>query len=237
MFNIQKNIGQDIVSLQSRDIIGCFKSFSVKNNRLDLIYCFNDFDDTELSFPAKNVLSFGDDFVILKNENALTVCEENYSDCIFGLPVINQQGKRLGYLLDVELEENLKIQNLVLGDKKIASSEIDVINNKFILLKGKYKVKNRNIVNKSFDYLVKIQSEIPNTDNLPKINEDSSILQKPAMPEKRVAISPALLGKTITKDIYYNDKIIIKMGTVITQKVIELASLSGNIPAIISNSI
>jgi len=238
MISIQKSIGQGVISLISKKIIGHIKSFSVKNNKIDLIYCFNDFDGTEFSFPVKNVLSLGDDAVIIKSENNLSVSEEENSNCILGLPVISQKGKQLGLLLDLELDENFKIQNLVLQNKKILVSEVDLINEHFILLKGKYKIKNKNILKNNFNYIVKIQNEniTPDIKGLPKINESVNE-NKPSTPAKKVAISPNLIGKTVTKNIYYKDKILIKMGTIITQKVAELALISGNLPALIASSI
>lgn len=238
MVSIQKNIGQGVISLVSKKIIGHIKSFSIKNNRIDLFYCFNDVDDTEFSFPAKNILSLGDDAVILKSENNLAINEEITADCPLGLPVITQKGKRVGFLLDLEIDDNFKILNLVLHNKKIAQSEIDLINEKFILLKGQYKIKNKSIVKNNFNYIVNIQNEtlVPSLDSLPKINENKAE-QKPTTPDKKIAISPNLIGKTLTKNIYYKDKILIKMGTVITQKIIELATVSGNLSSIIANSI
>lgn len=237
MINIQKSIGQGVLSLVSKKIIGNVKSFSVKNNKIDSIFCFNDSEDTEFSFPTKNILSIGDDLIIIKSENSLSISEEEISDCILGLPVITQKGKKLGLLLDIEIDDGFKIKNLVLQNKKIACEEIDLINNQFILLKGNYKLKNKNITKNNFNYIVNIQNNIeaPEISNLPKINENEQI--KPITPTKKTGIPPNIIGKTVTKNIYFHDKLLIKIGTIITQKVIELASVSGNLSNLISNSI
>lgn len=238
MISIQKSIGQGVISLISKKIVGHVKGFSVKNNRIDLIYCFNDEEETEFSFPSKNILSIGDDAVIIKSENSFSVSEEENSDCILGLPVLTQKGKKLGHVLDMEINDNFHIETLVLQNKKIVSSEIDIINNKFILLKGKYKVKNRKIKNNSFNYLVKIEKNeiLPENLNLPKITDEIKT-QTPTTPAKKIANISGIIGRTITKDIFYKDKIIIKAGSVINQKIIELATISGNLNNVISNSI
>lgn len=236
MVSAQKIIGQKVISLVSKKYIGNVSGFSVKNGKLFHAFCFNDNDDLELSFPCKNILSFGQDAIILKSEDELSVSENIISTSPLGLPIICQNGKTIGLVKDIEINNNLKIENLVLNNKKIVNSEIDFIDNHFIMLKGKFKLKNKPIVKNNFNYIVGIENNTQIANNLPKITDNTNQIQ-PSTPTKKVANIPNLIGKTITRDIFYKNKILIKKGTIISQKIIDLALLSGSIKDIMLSCI
>lgn len=235
MINIQKHIGQAIISLESKKIIGYVNNFFVDNKKVSFVLAFNDEQDLEFKFPTSAVLNLGEDALIIKDEESISILEENKPYCILGLPIFSQTGKLIGYLRDLELYDNFKIKNILFKNNKIDIAKVDDFGENAIILKGKYKVKKQVDFKTSLNYLVKIEKEKNDFDALPIITQKET--EQPVVPTKTIASISNLIGKTLTKDILYKNKIILKAGTIISQKVVELATLSGTMKELTLNVI
>ena len=235
MINIQKHIGQAIISLESKKIIGYVSNVFVENRKVDSFLAFNDEQEIEFKFPSSAVLNLGNDALIIKNDAFISILEETKNFCILGLPIFSQEGNLIGYLRDLELFDNFKIKNLICKNNKIDINKVDDFSDNAILLKGKFKTKKADKFKTNFNYLVKIENEKNDFQSLPIITQKEN--NQPVIPAKTVANITGLIGKTLTKDIYYKNKLILKAGTIISQKVIELATLSGTVKDVSINAI
>ena len=147
MINCYNLIGKQILSLVSGEIVGIVKNIEIKNMRLSRILAFNDESELEedFLFDAKNVFSFGEDVITLKKEDFEIVPE--YKDIkIVGANLFNQEGVKLDSIINILVDDSLKVIEFVGEQKAYSPSEIFSIKNDVILLKGTAKIiKTKNI--------------------------------------------------------------------------------------------
>lgn len=244
MISLQKTISLPVISLESKQVIGYIKNFIIKNNHIKefVVFSENEIVDTEFILPIKAVLCAEKDAVIVKNEDGLSVSENLSSKTVLGIKAYTQEGEYIGRVIDITCDLNFKIKSFVTETKEVDFSDIYCFENNVAILKGDYKVKIKKIpATEKANIFRKIElqnSGITLPLNTPFIGEvvTSSPPAEPLIPSKTIANNQLLLGKMITRNIEYNGKTIIKAGTVISQKILDLAFLSDTMKQVALNN-
>jgi len=237
MINCYNLIGKQILSLVSGEIVGIVKNIEIKNMRLSRILAFNDESDLEedFLFDAKNVFSFGEDVITLKKEDFEIVPE--YKDIkIVGANLFNQEGVKLDSIINILVDDSLRVIEFIGEQKAYSPSEIFSIKNDVILLKGTAKIiktKNINKLKVSENKIVKTLNNKTQTLTLANdivVNKNAvldnntpvdTIVSAPSSPKRTLANFSFLINRVITKTLYAtNGKTIINVGSIVNEQTV-----------------
>lgn len=110
MYKISKIVSKQVVSLCGAKVLGTVVdvkfSPSLKRAEYLLLMDCEENDDAYLKLPMKSVHSLGEDAVVVKTLASPLSVERESSNSPINRPCYNQDGKSLGRISDVELNEN-----------------------------------------------------------------------------------------------------------------------------------
>ncbi|MBQ9792653.1 MAG: PRC-barrel domain-containing protein [Clostridia bacterium] len=245
-------ISKPVLNLYSGKIEGTIKNvcFDANYKKVQTLKMFDDNEEEYFIYTDK-IYKLGENSVVIKNNEALTLCINN-SNTKENNP-INQNvytldGEYKGRLIDIELSDkletqtlltntgaNFKINNLLnigeniivnMGDKKISFSSF------------KPKIKKTKISNKNTNIITIMPKEQINNEQEkqtpPQIEQIEKIENKPSpqpfkihnqpTPQKLIGNGSFLIGRKAIKTIYgINNEIIIKKDNIISAKNLESA--------------
>ena len=237
MKTLSNLIGKPIISIYSGKIEGYVKNllFDKKLTKLCLLQFFDDNTQEEKLLHAKSIYKIGQDAIILKNDADIildTIDITNYVNPT-NLDVYTIDGKQLGKVVDIVLNEKTKIENMVLQDKsKLLAVNILNVGENVIILKSEQKnVKITDFKNKTkitkFNHNIKVE-----------IQNGMTII-RPQKPNKVIAKNfDFLLGRKTNKNIYSdNGELLVKKQTKITNFVIDVVCRNGKLKELTANSI
>ncbi len=232
MISIQSLLSKSVINLESGKHVGYIKNIVINNAKISHIVCFsegeNDFEN-EFTLPTKTILSCQNDAVMIKSDAGLTLIEEDNFHAILGSNIYTQEGVLKGKITDIICNLKFGILEVKNSDKSIPISKIDNISNGLVILKGKYKIKKMpaKISIASTNQIVTIEENLASS--LPVISAVDEPKMDVNVPKQTLANPKQLIGKIIKQSIIHNNKVLIKQGTIITQKTIDLAQISGNL--------
>lgn len=244
-------ISKPVLNLYSGKIEGTIKNVCFDSNykKVKTLKMFDD-DEEEYSISAHKVYKLGENSVVIKNNEALSLCI-NDSNKTENNP-INQnvytlEGEYKGKLIDVELSDKLETQTLITNtganfkiDKLLNVGENIIINTgdkKITFSCFKPKIKNTKI-NKNTNIITIMPKEQTNNiqepQNPPQIEQVEKFENKPIQqpfkihnqptPQKLIGNGSFLIGRKAIKTIYgINNEIIIKKDNIINAKNLENA--------------
>lgn len=203
----------------------CFSEDLKKLNYLIIVSSTDSEADDELILSARDVFKFGSDAIMIKNNSCLQL-KTNLDAICFNNPInstaYDMDGKLLGKVSDVIIDEQLAVEKLVIAGKtleraKLISHSLDTLIFKSVNAKV------------SLSKFKPSATFISNVDNPVKIMQ-MGVEQKQDYANDRTQISRLtlnanlLLGRKITKNILSgNGELVAKSGATISSKIITMA--------------
>lgn len=232
MISIQSLLSKSIINLENGKHLGYAKNIIINKGKVTHLVGFSEDEkdfDTEFTLPTKTILSCQNDAIMLKTDFGLSLIEEDNFSAILGSKIYSQEGKFEGKVTDVICNQNFAITEIKSNNESYPLNKIDYISSGHVILKGKYKIKKApaKISIASTNQTVTIEENIPSF--LPVISIPEEPKSDVNVPMQSLANPKQLIGKILKQSIIHNNKVLIKQGTIITQKTIDLAQISGNL--------
>lgn len=265
MIRVSELLSKRLIALSTAEIIGTVSNiiFDEKLTKGLILKIYNDDgDDVSISYAdLKKVKSFEEDACTVKDKSAI-MYEWNSSIPPFNNPIncecYNQDGKVLGIVKDLILEEN-KVQSIIVGNTEFKPGELLSYSDQLLIIndtgkpyklpKNKIKIPksdaplNRKIVVHSLSEN-QPATGVKTFDSADKTEKPEEVKTDIALPHKmpplgQVSPMPAenaqtpysfLLGKTVSKDIFSdNGIIIIEDKSLVTSQIILAAKKAGKL--------
>lgn len=240
--NVSEIISKRIVELRTARILGTVINVkfspTLKKAENLLLLDENENDETFLSLGIKNLFAFRNEFLVVKSINSPLLVHNGGTFNPINLPACNQDGKTLGKITDVSLNENYTVKSFILGKtefdfgKLLSFSESLVIFNdsgKRITLPklsshAPSKTDLKQMIVKAFE----LTTDIPQSPSAIGAAPTSFGVATPTAasmpPSERHSDFSFLVGKRIARDLYSSaGKLIAACGSVITFETIKAA--------------
>lgn len=223
-------VGKPIVSIFEGKMIGYVKNviFDDKINKIDWIEFFDEENENEFVISAKDVYAI-DDIITIKNndcvipKNIVALEEKNP----INFSVVSVDGKNVGKIIDIELDDKLKIDCFVINNNsKILPNQMLNIGKNIAVLQPEKTTKISH-----YKPNTKIFTKNVKTNNLVTIENKSFNQNKITVPKKILTDNFSfLIGRKLDKNIYTDNKqLIAKKHSIITSQIIDVASKNGKL--------
>lgn len=235
MINVSQLISLPLISIYDGQILGIIKNirFNPKTNKATYAEILCEEEDLNKVLNLKNVYKFGENTVLIKNKEYLDLYEEKELEFnnLFNpitCPIFSIDGKFIGSVNDIELNNNLEINKIkICENQSFEKSQILNFSNNCVIL---------NCENKKYKlYNFKCKQSLNNIkiENKVEIQEDITRItapQKTTKPHRVITDYRFLLNRKILKNIYSpNGELIAKENSKITAKIIEGARSCGKL--------
>ncbi len=209
MFKATNIIGIQVISVYEGQVLGYVKNliFSADYKKLKaLVICDSKIEEKQYMLDVKNILNL-QDVLFVKNSTLLQVNAVQQDNSPINLPAFLLDGKKLGIVCDVILDDKFIVSTFETSEQNvnnIAKISKDLIifgneNCKFKLCNCKPRTEKQKVVQ--------------------TVNKNSNVIN-----------IPFLIGKKVVKDIFtFNNEIIIRNGSVVTEKIIQIAKVNGKL--------
>ena len=231
-------VGKPVVSIYEGKMIGFVKNviFDVKFGKIDWLELFDEKSENQFVVATKDIFAV-DDVITTKND-----------DCIFqkslvdleeknpmNFPVFSTEGKSVGKIVDIELDDKLKTSCFVLNNgEKIMPNQMLNIGENIAIIQPEKTTKLSYFRPNS-----KILANATKTKNLVTIENKSFSQNKITVPKKVLTDNfNFLIGRKLDKNIYAdNRQLIAKKHSIITSQIIDVASKNGKLKELTFSSI
>ncbi|MBR1925419.1 MAG: hypothetical protein IJ837_01015 [Clostridia bacterium] len=219
--NYTNLINKKVVSVYEGKVEGIvFEILFNKNFKLTKLIIKTS-DEQFKTLNTKDVFCF-DECIVIKNNSKLIVSENENKESYLNKEVITLDGKILGTVVDLNIE-NLKIKEILTlktainPEKIVSNNNIIIVNNsEKTYKKHQFKPKNKIIIKQSNNQKVVITSKIP----------------------IKVVPNNSLIGKRLFRDLINNKNIILaRKNAIITPKLLNLAKEQNCLNSLINSII
>lgn len=203
-------IGMEVINLYEGQVYGYVKNLVFNSNykKVSGLIVYSDKLDKQFYLSIKRIYKIND-IVFTKNAS---VYDENYvyeDNSPINLPAYLTDGKSLGLITDVELDDKFDVINYITTVNSI-KNDIAKITQELII----FNCENCKIKTSSFAPRKKKNIALTN-DGEKTISNTNNIF---------------LVGRKVTKDIFtFNNELLVKSGTTITERIVRLARLNGKL--------
>jgi len=239
MYKVSEIISIPVISIFESELQGIVFNmlFDSRSKKCRFACILNEEESIEKSLDIIDIYQIGKDCIFVKNRTALELLSNH--DCQHSeyIPLLNNQvygldGKLLGTVSDIELDDKFIIKNLILNNNtKITNKDIINIGKTIIITD-----------NKSIN-INKFKPRLKICDNQQNLNKKDIVLLKnidEKIPQNEVVAKPTnnkittnetfLKGRILTKDILtINGELIAKNQSIITSETISKASMYGRL--------
>ena len=202
-------LGMQVISLFEGQVEGYVKNliFSDNHKKLKrLIICNDKLEENQLILDTNNIFKIND-VILIKNKTVLLASVNEKDNSPINLNAFQVNGKNLGKLTDIELDENFNVVRYLTSTNEVVTSIANISSSLVIFNSDDITIK---------PYLFKPKNKVKLTDftnNSPKTVVLSNTINY-----------NFLLGRKVTKDIFtFNNEMLIKNGTTVTEKIVQLA--------------
>lgn len=230
MTKVSKIISKQVISLYNCECVGIVTNilFDKTKKNIKYLIVLNEEDDIEYALETNGIVKIDSDAVLIKNNEELKLKSNldletaNYF-ALINLPVFNIDGKCLGNVNEINVDEKFKIESIEANNEEILRENLSKIekivlcsNNKINLNRYKKRVK---FEKPKENYTVTLQTSTPK------------------LPTKALINESMLLNRIVYNNILdHNNQTIIKSNTIINNAVIETAKKYGKLKDLIKYS-
>lgn len=230
MYSYKQLHSLNVLSLYEGEIVGKVNKLHLDKKLKKLVALELIFDSgAVMMLSIKNVYRFGKHAIIIKNNQAISIKDNNQETCLvpFGSKAYSINGEFLGIVEEIIFSDKFVVEKIILEGNKTVDA-------KLIASCGKNAI------------IFNSQEEKINIKNLMPIKEPKNFAQKD---EKKVSVMPVendvvevgsvkplvqssdfLIGRVCGKDIYnFNNEILVKANAVINKKIIKDANKFGKL--------
>ena len=206
-------LGMQVISLFEGQVEGYVKNliFSKDYKKLKtLIICNDKFEDKQFTLKTNDIFKIND-VIFIKNQTFIVSSTNEQDNSPINLNAFQADGKSLGSLNDVILDDKFNVIKFITNLNEVSNS-IAKINNNLIIFN-------------TDEILLKLYLFKPKQ-KLRVINNSST---------KTVILNNTLnynflLGRKVTKDILsFNNEMLIKNGTTVTERTVQIAKQNGKL--------
>ena len=219
-------IGKPVISIYDGEVLGTVISLNINKRykKIESLIIFNDDIEEDYSLFVNYIYKLND-AIMVKNKNLIVLTKGAESNCFSKLPfncsLISTEGKNIGKLIDLEIDDKFNILKIHSENKNYdVSNLLNVGNNLMILSNEKeslYKYKFKVNINKNIK-----DTEVNILNSGIKILEAKDIIQE--SPKKVSLSANFLFGRKLKSDIFdEKGTVVFKKNLIINQAVIDKA--------------
>ncbi len=207
-------ISAQLISIYDKKNIGYVVDvlYSKNYKKINKLIIADNTEEYTKTLEVKDIYKLGEQFVLVKNDTKLIVCENNFNLCgLMNKKIIDINGKYYGKINDIEFDENWNIINL-----KTDTENIELNN---LLCVGEYIILNsKNMPKKLSNFAPKNKFKIDSKSNI------QNVKISPLTPTP-VRVQPnQLIGKRLKRDfIVMGNQILAHRNSVINTNLILMA--------------
>ena len=203
-------IGMEIINLYEGQVDGYVKNliFSKDYKKVKALIVYSDKYEKQYMLEISKIYKLND-VVFIKNSSVFSEINNIEDKSPINLPAYLSDGKSLGVITDIELDNNFNVVNFIANNNTIQNNIA--------------KITNQLIIFNTPDNVINISRMAP---------------KKIVNTELNAAISPIqsnlnnifLVGRKVTKDIFsFNNELLIKANSIVTERVVRIARLNGKL--------
>ena len=242
MYKVTDIISKPVINLYNGACEGTVKNicFDPSLKKAQSLILFNDSEDEEVLLDITKVFSLGESAITIKNNNGITPLifaqKVKYNNPINNT-VYNLEGDCLGKVSDLTLNQNFKIEEIIVSNNTYSSKSVVSYNHDNLIINSSgikfakescrpksTKIKTNNLVTIMPKITLpkieppKIESDIPTP------QKTNYVISTNPLPDRVVSNQNFLIGRKALKTVYgINNEIIIKKDSIITDKIIQNA--------------
>jgi len=249
MILVSELLSKPVISLYGASQVGIAANIifdkKLKKAKFIKLFCDDEQDTEVLYIDIKHIKNLASDALAVSNKDKLL---QEWAFIFDGTTnpinssVYNIEGRLIGYIKDIELDNNTVVSLILNTNDKLLVANIVAISNDNIIyndtdkpfkIAGPKKPKvPRNTASNQFVEVHEVQSQIDNDISLPKLvsPDNTQVSRSPASPDKINNLYSFLLGKILSKPLLDdNQKIIAHKFSTITEDTISLAKTHGRL--------
>ena len=203
-------IGMEVINLYEGQVDGYIKNLIFGDNykKIRGFIVYSDKLDKEFYLNIKRIYKIND-IVFTKNAS---VYEENgtqNTNSPINLPAYSSDGKNLGVIVDIEVDENFNVINFITANNDYIRNDIAKITNSLVIFNNE-------------TLCIKTSAFAPRNKTIKKEASSTNIVTN--------FNKSFLIGRKTTKDIFtFNNELLVKSGTIITERIVNIARLNGKL--------